>query len=215
MLCYLITEMQIFPQTKKRHCVIGRPIPLPCHDRAPETLCKVCHWIPVLRAVTWKRFRPLDNPQQLVFTQPVETVEEVGDIGLRVVMTCTYNLWLDVFQDADDLLGELNLTDARDTSHGSQGLIVIGHGHVGLKHQGRSQTQGFHGAKTLQFPSWGKKIKKALICWIKWNSIFCSNQEHFCYEVTVCLANEILHLNQFTSFYISDSISVALCSMTN
>lgn len=108
----------------------------------------------MVRAVTWKSFGPLDNPQQLFFTQSVETVEEMGNIRLHVVMTCTYNLWLNIFQDADDLLGELNLADAWDASHGSQGLIVIGHGHVGLKHQGRSKAQGFHGAETLQFPSW-------------------------------------------------------------
>lgn len=86
----------------------------------------------------------------------------MGTIGLRVIMTCAYNLRLNVFQDAHDLLGELNLADARDAGHGGQGLIVIGHGHVGLKHQGRSKAQGFHGAETLQFPSW-EMNKKGLV----------------------------------------------------
>lgn len=118
----------------------------------------------MLRAVTWERFGPLDNPQKLFFTQSVETVEEMGDLGLRVVVADAYDLWLDVFQDGDDLLGELNLADARDASHGSQGLTVIGHGHVGLKHQGRSQAQGFNGAKPLQFPSWDMN-KKVIVFW--------------------------------------------------
>lgn len=118
----------------------------------------------MLRTVTWEGFGPLDNPQKLFFTQPVETVEEMGDLGLRVVVADAYHLWLDVFQDSDDLLGELNLADARDASHGSQGLTVIGHGHVGLKHQGRSQAQGFNGAKPLQFPSWDMN-KKVIVFW--------------------------------------------------
>lgn len=113
----------------------------------------------MLRAVTWERFGPLDDPQKLFFTQSVETVEEMGDLGLRVVVTDAYDLWLDVFQDGDDLLRELNLADARDASHGSQGLTVIGHGHVGLEHQGRSQAQGFNSAKALQFPSWDMNEK--------------------------------------------------------
>lgn len=96
------------------------------------------------RAVTWQRLGPLDDPHQLFLTQPVETVEqEMGNIGLVVVVTCVRNLWFDVFQDTDDLLGELHLTDARYERHGGQGLNITGHGQVGLEHQGWGQTQGF------------------------------------------------------------------------
>lgn len=112
------------------------------------------------RAVTWQRLGPLDDPQQLFLAQPVETVEqEVGNIRVGVVITYIHNLWFNVFQDTDDLLGELHLTDAWYARHGGQGLIVAGHGQVGLKHQGRGQTQGFQGPKTLQFSSCNIKTK--------------------------------------------------------
>lgn len=161
--------MQIFPLRKKPCFVIGTSILLPY---SPRDIVQGFSWIPMLRSVTWKRFGPLDNPQKLFFTQSVETVEEMWNIGLRVVMTCTYNLWLNVFQNGDDLLGELNLADAREASHGSQGLTVIGHGHVGLEHQGRSQAQGFHCAKTLQFPSWDMNKKGNLWLMI---IMYCTN----------------------------------------
>lgn len=110
--------------------------------------------------VTWQGLGPLDDPQQLFLTQPVEAVEqEMGNIGLVVVIARVYNVWFDVFQDIDDLLGELHVTDAGYARHGGQGLIVIGHGQVGLEHQGRGQTQGFQGAETLQLPACDVKTR--------------------------------------------------------
>lgn len=163
-----ITKLQIFPLRKKPCFVIGASILLPS---SPRDIVPGFQWIPRLRALTWKRFGPLDNPQKLFFTQSVETVEEMGNIELRVVITRTYNFWLNVFQDGDDLLGELNLADARDASHGTQGLTVIGHGHVGLKHQGRSQAQGFHGTKPLHFPSWDMNKKGNCLLVVKTNDL--------------------------------------------
>lgn len=188
--------MHIFPLRKKPCFVIGTSILLPY---SPRDIVQGFNWIPMLRSVTWKRFGPLDNPQKLFFTQSVETVEEMGNIGLRVVMTCTYNLWLNVFQDGDDLLGELNLADARDASHGSQGLTVIGHGHVGLKHQGRSQAQGFHCTKTLQFPSWDMNKKGNLWLMI---IMYCTNNT----IVSCCifLIRKTLFAPPFTPRAISD-----------
>lgn len=150
LLCYIVIKWAFFLPDFPSYSAFWKYVVLfitimqpqgPCAKLAIGSLC----W----GSVTWKRFGPLDNPQQLFFTQPVEAVEEVGNIRLSVIVTCAYNIWLNVFQDAHDLLGELNLADARDASHGSQGLIVIGHSHVGLKHQGRSKAQGFHAAKTL------------------------------------------------------------------
>lgn len=106
------------------------------------------------RVVTWQTLGPLDNPQQLFLTQSVETVEqEMGNIGLCAVMTSVHNIWFDVFQDVEDLLGELHLTDTWYARHGGQGLTVTGHGQVGLEHQGRGQTQGFQGSKPFQLPA--------------------------------------------------------------
>lgn len=72
---------------------------------------------------------------------------------LGAVVTGVHHLRFDVFQDIDDLLGELHLTDAWYARHGGQGLIVAGHGQVGLEHQGRGHAQGFQGPETLQLPA--------------------------------------------------------------
>ncbi len=106
------------------------------------------------RAVTWQRLGPLDDPQQLFLTQPVEAGEqEVGNIGLGAVMTHVNYLGFDVFQDIDDLLGELHLTDTWYARHGVQGLTVTRHGQVGLEHQGWGQIESFQGPVTLQLPA--------------------------------------------------------------
>lgn len=106
------------------------------------------------RFVTWQRLGPLDDPQQLFLAQPVEAAEqEMGNDGLAAVVLGVHHLRFDVFQDADDLLGELNLTDARYARHGGQGLVVAGHGQVGLEHHGRGHTQGFQGSETFQLPA--------------------------------------------------------------
>lgn len=106
------------------------------------------------RAITWQRLGPLDDPQQLFLTQSVETVEqEMRNIGLGAVITRVHDIWFDVFQDIDDLLGKLHFTDAWYARHGGQGLTVTGHGQVGLEHQGRGQSQGFQGPKALQLPA--------------------------------------------------------------
>ena len=106
------------------------------------------------RAVTWQRLGPFDHPQQLFLTQPVEAVEQnVRPVGLRAVVSRVHDLRFDVFQDVEDLLGEMHLADARYARHGGQGLIVAGHGQVGLEHQGRGHAQGFQGPEALQLPA--------------------------------------------------------------
>lgn len=77
----------------------------------------------------------------------------MGNLWLAVVKTRVHDLRFNVFQDIDDLLGELHLADAWYARHGVQGLIVAGHGQVRLEHQGRGHTQGFQCPKTLQLPA--------------------------------------------------------------
>lgn len=106
------------------------------------------------RAVTWQGLGPLDDPQQLLLTQPVEAVEQnVRALGLAAVVARVHGLRFDVLQDVEDLLGELHLADARNARHGGQGLVVVGHGQVGLEHHGRGETQRFQGPEALQLPA--------------------------------------------------------------
>lgn len=87
----------------------------------------------------------------------------MGNFRLRGVISRVHDVRLNVFQDVEYLLRELQLMDAWDARHGGQGLTVIGHGQVGLEHEGRGQTQGFQCPKPLQFPAWDTNTKFSLI----------------------------------------------------
>lgn len=139
----------------------GNPLRLRPSVRPPHNSHIATHVVTLRHraVVTWQGLGPLYNPQQLFLTQPVEAVQQkMRHFGLGGVVARVHDLRLDVFQNANYLLGELHLVDAWHTSHGGQGLAVTGHGQVGLEHQGRGQPKGFQGSEALQLPACDTKI---------------------------------------------------------